>query len=166
MKTKFNAYDILEIAEQIERNGIKFYHKAAQLFDNNHLRQLLGEQAQWCAKHIRIFARMRKRFSERTGEFGTFDPDNYVLSNPRIMAALAVFTDKPGLAGKLTGSENEQKILREAIRRRKDAIVFYKGLSDFARDGHANEILAEIIREEKRHINILNDRLATLNEMD
>ena len=166
METKFNAYDILEIAEQIERNGIKFYHKAAQLFDNNHLHQVLGEQAQWCTKHIKIFAHMRKRFSEQTGEFGTFDPDNYVLSNPRVMAALAVFTDKPGLAGKLTGSENEQKILREAIRRRKDAIVFYKGLSDFARDMRANEILAEIIREEKRHINLLNDRLGVLEKTD
>ncbi len=166
MKTKFNAYEILEIAEQIEHNGVKFYHKATQLFDNNHLRQLLCEQEQWCAKHIRIFARMRKRFSEKTGEFGTFDPDNYLLSNPHVMAELAVFTDKPGSAGRLTGSESEQEILREAIRRRKDAIVFYNGLSDFARDPHANKVLVEIIREEKRHINILNDRLAALNEMD
>ena len=163
METKFNAYEILEIAEQVERNGVKFYHQTAHLFDDSHLREVLDEQGRWCAKHISIYARMRKRFSERTGEFGTFDPDNYALSNPRIMAELAVFADKPGSPGKLTGSESEQEILKEAIRRRKDAIVFYSGLGDFTRDRHANEVLAEIIREEKRHISILNDRLAALD---
>lgn len=95
METRFNAYEILEIAEQIEHNGVKFYLKTAQLFDDAHLRQLLDEQAEWCNKHIRLFDRMKKRFSERTGEFGTFDPDNYVLSNPHVMAELAVFANKP-----------------------------------------------------------------------
>jgi hypothetical protein len=38
------------------------------------------------AKHRDTWRRIRRRYSERTGEFGVFDPDNYVLSNPWIVA--------------------------------------------------------------------------------
>ena len=33
MDIEFNAFEAFEIAERIERNGAKFYSKAAELFD-------------------------------------------------------------------------------------------------------------------------------------
>ena len=95
METKFNVFEILQIAEKIDHNGAKFYLKTADLFDDPELRNIYFKLANWRARHEKILAQRRKRFSEKTGEFGTFDPDNYVLSNPHVMADLTVFAHNP-----------------------------------------------------------------------
>ena len=79
----------------------------------------------------KVWARMRKRFAEKTGEFGTFDPDNYVLSNPEVMAGLTGFGTKQDVPARITGRENRQQILRDAVRRSNEVIIFYQGLKDF-----------------------------------
>jgi len=159
METRFNIFEILEIAEQIERNGARFYLKTADLFRDPELRDLYTRLASWRAKHMKIWARMRKRFSDKTGEFGTFDPDNYVLSNPEVMAGLAMFGTKTGSGMWLTGRESKQEIIRDAIRRTNDVIIFYRGLKDFARDQASEMTIEDIIKEERRHIRMLNDLL-------
>jgi len=83
VETKFNVFEILQIAEQVEHKGAKFYLKTAELFDDPNLRDLYYRLATWKAKHEKIWARMRKRFSEKTGEFGTFDPD--ITCSPILM---------------------------------------------------------------------------------
>ena len=127
METKFNVFEILQIAEQIEHKSAKFYLKAAELFADAELRDLLYRLATWKAKHEKIWARMRKRFSEKTGEFGTFDPDNYVLSNPQVMSGLTGSGTKMGVIDRLTGKENRRQILKDAIRRANEVVIFYDG---------------------------------------
>ncbi len=89
METKFNVFEILQIAEKIENNGAKFYVKTAGQFDDPELRDTCYKLANWKARHEKVLAQRRKRFSEKTGEFGTFDPNNYVLSDPHVMAGPA-----------------------------------------------------------------------------
>jgi rubrerythrin len=159
METRFNVFEILQIAEKIEHNGAKFYLKTAEKLDNPEFRDLCYKLASWKAKHEKILAQRRKRFSEKTGEFGTFDPNNYVLSNPRVMAGLAVFATKPGsLKGPLS-KENIAEILKDAINRSKEAIVFYNGLKGFARDPACEDTIDKIIKEENRHVRLLTEQL-------
>jgi rubrerythrin len=160
METKFNVFEILQIAEKIEHNGAKFYLKTAELFDDPEVRDICYKLAAWKARHEKTLAQRRKRFSEKTGEFGTFDPDNYVLSNPHVMAGLAVFATKPGSLKGPADRESRQEVFRDAIRRAKEAIVFYHGLKNFARDPASEEIIETIIKEENRHIRLLTDELA------
>ena len=159
METKFNVFEILQIAEKIDHNGARYYLKIAELFDDPELRNIYYILANWRARHEKILAQRRKRFSEKTGEFGTFDPDNYVLSNPRVMATLAVFAHKPNSSARLTGDETREQIYRDAIRRTKVAIVFYNGLKDFARGPASKDTIDKIIKEEMRHIRLLNEQL-------
>ncbi len=159
METKFNVFEILQIAEQMEHKGAKFYLKAAELFDDASLRDIYYRLATWKAKHEKIWARMRKRFSEKTGEFGTFDPDNYVLSNPQVMSSLTWFGTKPDVPNRLTGRENRRQVLKDAVRRANEVIIFYHGLKDFARDPASQQMLDKIIREEDRQIGFLMDEL-------
>jgi rubrerythrin len=75
------------------------------------------------------------------------------------MADLAVFATKPGsLKGQLS-LENRQEIFKDAIRRAKEAIVFYRGLKDFTRDPASEDTIDTIIKEEKRHIRLLTEEL-------
>jgi len=159
METKFNVFEILQIAEKIEHNGAKFYLKAAELSDDPEVRDTCYKLAAWKARHEKVLAQRRKRFSEKTGEFGTFDPDNYVLSNPHVMAGLAVFATKPGSLKGPVDRENRQEIFRDAVRRAREAIVFYHGLKDFTRDPASEETIETIIKEENRHIRLLTEQL-------
>lgn len=159
METKFNVFEILQIAEKIEHNGAKFYLKMAELSDDPEVRDTCYKLAAWKARHEKILAQRRKRFSEKTGEFGTFDPDNYVLSNPHVMAGLAVFATKPGSLKGPVDREHRQEIFRDAVRRAREAIVFYHGLKDFARDPSSEETIEMIIKEENRHIRLLTEQV-------
>jgi len=159
METKFNVFEVLEIAEQIEHKGARFFLKSAELFADPDLRDIFYRLANWKAKHEQVWARMRKRFAEKTGEFGTFDPDNYVLSNPEVMAGLTWFGTKHGNPDRLTGKETKSQILRDAVRRANEVIIFYQGLKDFARDPATEDILDKIVREEAQQIKLLNEEL-------
>jgi len=159
METKFNVFEVLQIAEKIEHNGAKFYLQTAELFDDPDVRDTCYELATWKARHEKILAQRRKRFSEKTGEFGTFDPDNYILSNPHVMAGLAVFATKPVSLKGPHERKDKREIFRDAIRRAKEAIVFYRGLKEFARDPASEETIDTIIKEENRHIRLLTEQL-------
>jgi rubrerythrin len=159
METKFNVFEILQIAEKIEHNGAKFYLRTAEVFDDPDVRDTCYKLATWKARHEKILAQRRKRFSEKTGEFGTFDPDNYVLSNPHVMAGLAVFATKPVSLKGLHERQDKGEIFRDAIRRAKEAVVFYRGLKEFSRDPASEETIDTIIKEENRHIRLLTEQL-------
>jgi rubrerythrin len=159
METRFSVFEVLQIAEQVEHKGAKFYLKTAELFDDPELRDIYYRLATWKAKHEKIWARMRKRFSEKTGEFGTFDPDNYVLSNPQVMSGLTWFGTQQEGANRLTGREDKRQILKDAIRRANEVIIFYQGLKDFARDPASKNAIDTIIREENRQIQLLTEEL-------
>jgi rubrerythrin len=71
-----------------------------------------------------------------------------------------VFATKPSLLKGPVDRESRQEIFRDAIRRAKEAIVFYRGLKDFARDPASEEAIETIIKEENRHIRLLTEELA------
>jgi rubrerythrin len=159
METRFSVFEILQIAEQVEHKGAKFYLKTAELFDDPELRDIYYRLASWKARHEKIWARMRKRFSDKTGEFGTFDPDNYVLSNPAVMSGLTWFGTTQEGNIRLTGKETRRQILKDAIRRANEVIIFYQGLKDFARNPASEETIDKIIGEENRQIELLMEEL-------
>ena len=120
---------------------------------------MIYKLANWKARHEKALAKRRKHFSEETGQFGTFDPDNYVLSNPQVMASLAAFAAKPKFDRPLTGREGRKEIFKDAVRRAKQAIVFYRGLKDFSRNPACRDTIDQIVEEEKKHIRILVEEL-------
>jgi rubrerythrin len=159
VETRFNVFEILQIAEQIEHKGATFYLKAAELFADANLRDVLYRLATWKAKHEKLWARLRKRFSEKTGEFGTFDPDDYVLSNPQVMSGLTAFGTRQDETERLTGREDKRQILKLAMRRSNEVVIFYGGLKDFARDPASKDTIDRIIREENRQVQALQEEL-------
>jgi len=75
------------------------------------------------------------------------------------MADLTVFAHKPNSSGRLTGAESREQIFKDAIRRAKEAIIFYTGLKDFARDPASEDTIDKIIKEETRHIRLITEQL-------
>ncbi|MHC4147642.1 MAG: ferritin-like domain-containing protein [Planctomycetota bacterium] len=139
MPVTISVFDVFEIAEQIERNGAKFYRRAAEISDD---------------PDERIFAHMKKQLPEPNEESGTLGHQD-TLPDPKVMAGLAVFGLRSDPAPELDDRQSAETIVRRALEKEKDSIVFYEGLKDFVPAGADRDKIDDIIREEMRHIRIL-----------
>jgi len=158
MTVTFNAFEVFEIAEQIERNGINFYIRAAELFDDPDTCQMFLRLAEWEREHERLFVRMKQKLSEQDRQEITLEPDD-LLPDPRVMAGLAVFGIRSKPAEELRGRQNRTDVMRRAVEKEKDSIVFYHGLKEFVPAKADKEKIDDIIKEEMKHIVILDQSL-------
>ena len=156
MDVELNAIEILEIAERIEQNGADFYQEAADIFDDPDISKTLLRLAEWETKHECIFADMRRLILESGMETDTYIYSGEKLSDAKVMAGLAVFGIRPEPGDVLSGKEDEADIIRGAIEKEKDSIVFYTGLKNFVHSKENVNIIDSIIKEELEHIRILN----------
>ena len=158
MTVALNSIAAFEIAERIERNGAAFYRRAAEMFDAFRVSKILLDLAAWENKHEQVFARMRAQLPKRPAVPGA--PGNEeALPEPQVMAGLAVFGIRSDPADDLYGNESEEDILRMALQKEKDSIVFYHGLKDFVGDKADKAQIDRIIKEEMRHVVTLDELL-------
>ena len=162
MSFEFNPDEVLQMAEQIERNGARFYRKAADLVRDSEVSELLRELADWEEDHERVFAGMRRQLTQRERQATVFDPDHEAAFYLRAMADGHVFDLKTEPADLLTGKEGAKEVLRLAIGLEKDSIIFYLGLRKIIPDKLGKERIDEIVEEEMRHIAFLNREIASL----
>ena len=164
MTQPFNADEVFEIAEQIERNGEKFYRRAAELALADSARKLLVELAEMEARHEKVFADMRKDLAEQHPEWSSAMPSpdggNEAVLYLRAVAEGRVFDLKSDPAGALSGAETVESILRTAIGLEKDSVVFYVGIKSAVPEDLGRDQLDRIIREEMTHITVLSRELA------
>lgn len=162
MSTTFNAFEIFEMAEQIERNGIRFYRKAAANFKDSDACNTLLELADWEKEHAATFAAMKKDFSQQQGRHIDFDPEDKAVLYLRVIADGHVFNIKGDLSKQLTGEESLEDIYKIALTLEKDSIVFFLALKDMVSPDAGKDKVEDIIKEEVRHTAILNQKLAAL----
>ncbi len=158
MTVTFNAFEVFEIAEQIEQNGTNFYIRAAELFDDFKIREMFLRLAEWERQHEITFNRMKEQLSEKDRQENYSNADD-LLPDPRVMAGLAVFGIRSDPAKELHGRQSRTDILRRAVEKEKDSIVFYHGLKEFISAEADKEKINDIIKEEMRHIVILDQSL-------
>ena len=163
MGISFNPSEILEMAVQIERNGQKFYKKAAKILKEPDVKQFLLDLAEMEAKHEKIFKDMKAQLTESEKQVNVFDPDNEAVLYLQAMADGHVFQPNEDISAKLTGNESLMQIFKMAIQAEKDSIVFYIGLKDYVPDAASQKKVQKIIEEEKNHIVVLNDHLKLYN---
>jgi len=156
----FNAAEIYEMAEQIERNGAAFYRKAAEGVSEEGAADLLLDLAAMEDDHEKTFAEMKAQLSERDRGDAPFDPDNEGVLYLRSMVEGKVFDPESKPAEKLTGSESLQEILHTAIGLEKDSIVFYIGMKKVVPDNRGRQRIDDIIAQEMGHITTLSGKLA------
>ena len=159
MSISFNAIEVFEIAERIERNGVKFYRKAAEGLSDEDIRQTLLSLAEMEAEHEETFANMRKQISHKERELITFEPENEMTLYLQAIANGHIFDLKKDPGEQLTGKETVEDILKLAIDAEKDSIVFYVGLKNFVPAKAGQDKVEEIIEEEMGHIVVLNQKL-------
>jgi rubrerythrin len=151
----FNADDIFEIAEQLERNGARFYRTAAAGVKDSRARDFLLTLAAMEDEHEKIFARMRSQITALEKTATVFDPLGEATGYLKALADTRVFFDK-----KIDTSSLEA-ILKEAITAEKDSIVFYLGMREAVPENLGRSRLDEVIKEEMGHLRQLSGELVS-----
>lgn len=160
MGMPFNADEVFEMAEQIERNGGKFYRAAAKKFPA--LSKVLLDLAAMEDEHLKTFANMRAELSGTELEEPVFDPDGQAQMYLRVMAEGHVFDLKTDPAEQLANKNTPQDVLKMAIGVERDSIAFYVGLKEAVSRKAGKDKVEDIIKEEMGHIVTLNQKLQDL----
>lgn len=156
----FNADEIFEMAEQIERNGAKFYRLAAEQTEGEDARKMLINLAAMEDEHEKTFAKIRSEIISGPAFESVYDPDKLAAQYLQAIADGKVFDYKKDPSEILSGGKTLEEILNIAISLEKDSIVFYIGLKDMVTDKNGKEKIDFIINEEKQHIVLLSNQLA------
>ena len=157
----FNADEIFEIAEQIERNGAAFYRKAAGAATDEKASRLLLDLALMEDEHLEVFQALRQSLSRKEWK-PAFDPDAQAALYLRAIADGQIFDAAANPAESLAGNEPLEHVLRKAVELEKDSVIFYEELKQIVPPSLGKDRLDRIIGEEFRHITILNAQLKAL----
>jgi len=158
MGIDFNADEVFEIAEQIERNGANFYRSVAKNIVNEEKRKLFINLAEMEDEHEQTFKTLRSQLSEDDKIVTTFDPNGDTENYLRALADTRVFY------GKELNTTSLEEILKSAITAEKDSIVFYIGMKEVVPVHIGKQKLDDIIKEEMSHIRLLSSELLSLKK--
>ncbi len=156
MSYNFNADEIFEIAEQIERNGANFYRTAAENITDEDKKKLLIHLAEMEDDHEKTFKTLRDELSENEKTMTTFDPEDETADYLRLLADTRVFYEKEVDVTSLN------EVFKTAITAEKDSIVFYLGMKNIVPSHQGKNWLDRIIKEEMDHIRLLSKELLEL----
>ena len=156
MSIDFNADEVFEIAEQIERNGAKFYRTSAENIDDTGNKKFLLDLARMEAEHEQTFKQMRSELTKDEKVMTTFDPKGESEAYLKSLADTQVFYEKK------IDTTSLKEIFKNAITAEKDSIVFYLGMKDVVPSHLGKEKLDGVIKEEMNHIWLLSKELLEL----
>lgn len=163
MAFDFNADEIFEMAEQIERNGARFYREIAEMSPKGDVRNLFLKLAEMEEDHEKIFISMRAELSDKDKKPTVFDPEGESAQYLRALADLRVFDANTKEGFTFSEDQVEEEILKRAIRAaidlEKESIVFYQGMKEFVPESLGKDKIDDIIKEEMTHVRILSNKL-------
>jgi len=162
MGITFNADEIFEMAEEIERNGARFYRQAAENSSDKQTKQMLLALAAMEDDHLDTFEKMRKELSGQEKGWTTFDPDNQSALYLQTMADARGYEGKITPEKELTGKETPKEIIEIAVNSENESVVFYLGLKELVPAKAGRDKIEKIIMEEINHITVLLKRLRSM----
>ncbi len=160
----FNIDEVFEMAEQIERNGVVFYSKAAEMFPEYTKKSIFLKLAEMEREHEKRFHQMRLDLAKKERELSQFlDPQGEAAAYLRAMVSGKVFDPKLDPTTRFNQVRSLSEVLRIAIDVEKDSIIFYLGLKEMIPQGLGKDKIDLIVREEMSHVTILSDLLEKLS---
>lgn len=147
----FSLSEVFGLAIQIEKNGEQYYRDAMKKVSNPSLHSMLEWLAEQEKKHQSWFSE-RKENLDTEGE----DPEMAEMGSSILQGILGdqSFSLKEADLSEIEGVE---ALIELAVEFEKDSILFYEMIGSFIEDFETSEKLNEIIAEENRHIELLED---------
>lgn len=149
----FTAEEVFDLAVQIEENGEAYYRDAVEVVADPSIRRLLTWLADEEARHRRCFLDLKSAarsgaendWAERiSGAFLQSSINDHAFSLDEV---------------DFSRIENVAELLRVAVGFEEDSIMFYEILQSFVTDSPAGKHVSEILKEEKRHIEMIEEKI-------
>lgn len=163
MGISFNADEVFEMAEEIERQGARLYKEVSKMAPTEEMKKFFLELTEMEAKHLKIFADMRKQLSEQEKTTTTYDPDNEAALYLKTMADAKGWEGRISPTQKFTGKESMKEVVEIALNAEKESVVFYYGLKSMVPEEAGRDKIEQIIMEELSHIRTLLEYLKDMN---
>ncbi len=157
MSLVFNAEEILEIACQIERNGTRYYRRAAQLVADKDASRMLEELAVMEENHEIAFSNMMGDPDLLSRLLG--DIEGPAVLYLQALAGGHVFRKDADPAAELKEGVQVSTVLDRAIEMELKSIAFYEGVREQMAQDMGRDKLTAIIHEEMGHVALLVRRL-------
>lgn len=147
-KPLFQAAEVLDMAIEIERQGLAFYQGCAAARASEQVADVFAYAAEQERQHIERFATMKRDLDEYTV------PESYpgeTLSYLRGFLSHRVFSSVDEASCSAEAIEDEMEAVDMAIELERSTIGFYSGIKQIVRDSEKS-VIDEILAEEHRHI--------------
>lgn len=155
---QFNIDEIFQMAEQIERNGAKFYSQAANYATNPRMKSLLEELAAFELQHEQVFKKLHTELKFHQAAV-VYDIDENAEAYLQALASDYIFPADLDPKTIIKPETSVRELLDFAIRLEKDSIVFYYGLEKLLVNPMDVQQVEAIIKQEFGHINQLNQMM-------
>ena len=160
----FNASEILQMAVNIEQNGITFYKTAQDKIEDPDVQKIFQYLEQAEIEHKTKFEVLKSMFSSSQPGETVWDPDNELDQYLQMMAGQHIFTNKTVTEKRLAEIGTAEDALAMAIQFEKDSIVFYSILEDAVGEQGARQQVGQLVKEEKNHLRTLALKLRRLKK--
>ena len=150
---KKSQLDVFEYSIDAEKQGVNFYMKAAEKFDDPELKGLFKKLAKEEGVHIKTFVKF-KEDAEKKGEIEPFnveDIDDYLES----IVHEGIFPRGKDAAQQLEGIDNPAAACALAMQAEKNAILLYSELARLSKSKNQKKVLEKMVKEEKSHMVML-----------
>jgi len=158
MAMNYSGIEICKIGIEIERNGHQFYTKAAEMIEDDKLKQLLLRLAQDELEHEAVYQRLLDEFASDNEQQEECCFDEHYDAYIKALANARVFTDRNTVERVLGKIEGAVDILETAMGFEKDAILYLTEVRQFVQ-AKDRGIIDDLIGFEKDHLAILDARL-------
>jgi len=158
MSVFFSGRELVEVAVDIEKNGVAFYELMGERSNDAGVRSACDHLAGEEREHIKTFEGMLGLLPQQPM------PESYPGEQAAYIKALAdenVFTARKALADLKEQRPGDAVAIHMAIGMEKDSILFYQEMRGLVRDAD-RKVVDQVIGEEKAHLTQLSEFLARL----
>ena len=151
-----NVKDAIKTAIQMEKDGYTFYEKAAAQTSSDMGKTVFKSLAADELLHLEVF---QKLFDEKVGKEEWYN----LVNTSRKYVDIPIFPKDLQVMEGTSPDTNEIDALRIAMDSEQRAIEWYTKIRENSSDDQVNEIIDEIINQEKNHYNILEGEFHHIN---
>ncbi len=161
MSSTYSLSEVFRMAEEIERNGVKFYTQAADLAKDKGTREVMLHLASLEKQHESIFSELREEYCGEA-DCDLIDPDGQAEMYINATAGAHVFNMHDDISELLCSIQSPGSMLKLALDFEKDTIVFFTALKSMVTEKNQAKIEL-LIQEEIGHIKYLQETLSQLD---
>ena len=153
----FNEVEAAKIAQNMEKNGLEFYRKAAARTKDVAVRDLFLKLADDEKGHLARFEELEETLqAERRDQAGYVDDHEIAAYIDRLLQT-QVFGAAGDVARLAEQAADDVEALGVGMKAERDSILFYQEMLDFVDSKAAKTAFASILKEERQHLRLLGE---------